>query len=335
MPKHDHVPNRNTYDTYNGLVRKSSQGYNSGNGFDNSVGEIDQKSSIKIEEEGGDAPHSHDINLGANSNYQPYVALTYIMKVKADKIATLDITLGDSEFDEFETTGGTLGEIGFETTNLKLSDGHPTWTSNGHLYVRGTDIWMNTLPSRDKGDSGRQQGRALVTDTTGLTINYAGDFDQVNLRGDKVIAGDLSNAEIDAAGNKSLVTKEYLESHEIPQEPWTDLTLASGWANYGVLHSPSSWGNTSYYKDSLGRVHLRGLFASSGGGTVDSLVATLPEGYRVDSQKLFSGSRANNAYARIDISPSGGIYYRGPGTTPGWVSLDGISFISATHPRTS
>jgi hypothetical protein len=137
------------------------------------------------------------------------------MKVKADEVATLDITLGDDEFDDFVTTGGTPGEIGFGTTNLALANGHPTWASNGHFYVRGVDLRLNSKNDLSKSNNDREQGRALVASSNSLDINYPDgeggfDFTGVNLRGNKVIASDMSIDDINAAGtDKVLVTKEF------------------------------------------------------------------------------------------------------------------------------
>jgi hypothetical protein len=66
IPTHDHLPNRNTYDTYNGLVRKSSQGYNTARGVDTTFGEIDILNKSLPIEEGGDDPHN---------NLQPYIVV--------------------------------------------------------------------------------------------------------------------------------------------------------------------------------------------------------------------------------------------------------------------
>lgn len=150
-----------------------------------------------------------------HGNYPPYVALTYIMKVKADKIATLDISVGDNTFNPFTVTGGVGDNIGFNTTNLKLSDGHPTWATNV-FRVSGNDLTLNQLPDGNKRDSGRENGRALVATSDGLALNWSTngvyDFSEINLRGNKVIASDLSNTEIDTAGNQSLITKGYLDN---------------------------------------------------------------------------------------------------------------------------
>jgi microcystin-dependent protein len=85
MPKHDHVPNRNTYGTYNGLVRKSTQGYNTSRGVDTTVGEIDILNKALPQEEGGDVPHSH--NITASNRVQPYVTVKwYIKAIKNSKV---------------------------------------------------------------------------------------------------------------------------------------------------------------------------------------------------------------------------------------------------------
>lgn len=207
----------------------------------------------------GTATHSHNINI-TNGNYQPYVALTYIMKVKADKIATLDISVGDINFNPFTVTGGVGGNIDFNTTNLKLSDGHPTWAT-GVFRVSGNDLTLNQLPNGNKRDSNRENGRALVASTTGLALNWSTDgnydFSEIDLRGNKVIARDLSNSEIDAAGNQSLITKGYLdnkiaETHLPLAEMGYDMGLVSPSGAYSAVERFSHFDVP--YVDEMGQV---------------------------------------------------------------------------------
>jgi len=235
MPAHTHFAFSNSnsnpgvlYRNPNDQVQSSgtnNEVVNEAAGEDPPIADVDENRSYLMLSTTGAAVAGKTSSTSAGDNtignYSPYLAITYIIKVKADKIATLNVDLGDDEFSDFATTGGTTGELGFDTTELRLSDGHPTWTGSGHLFVNGVDLRMNTKPDYTKGDNGRQQGRAIVAAQDGLAFNWpsegAFDFDRINLRGNKVIAGDLSNAEIDAAGNQSVITKSYLESR-LPKE---------------------------------------------------------------------------------------------------------------------
>lgn len=142
-----------------------------------------------------------DVDLDAidgatNSNYPPYIALTYIMKVKADKIGTLGVTLGDSSFNAFTTTGGTTGELSFDTTGLQLKAGHPTWTTT-RLNSYGYDFYLNTGPGGGKANAARAHGLALVALSDKLDINYQGQI------GDYTKIGTSGNTKIEVIGPNS------------------------------------------------------------------------------------------------------------------------------------
>ena len=60
MPKHDHIPNRNDYDTANRMLMKRSDGAGSPNGFDKTPGELSVQYSYNMpEEQGGNQPHNN------------------------------------------------------------------------------------------------------------------------------------------------------------------------------------------------------------------------------------------------------------------------------------
>jgi len=136
------------------------------------------------------------INGANNSNYPPFIALTYIMKVKADKIGTLGVTLGDSNFNAFTTTGGTTGELSFDTTRLELKAGHPTWSAQS-TNIHGFDFNLNKTSSGVQPSAARTSGRALVAGATGLYVNYSGDL------GDKTTIDTSGNTKIEVLGPNS------------------------------------------------------------------------------------------------------------------------------------
>jgi hypothetical protein len=60
MPKHDHIPNRNTFDTANILLTRASDGSNTPANTDTNIGEINLYDQYGIpDEEGGDQPHEN------------------------------------------------------------------------------------------------------------------------------------------------------------------------------------------------------------------------------------------------------------------------------------
>lgn len=114
----------------------------------------------------------------------------------------------------------------------------------------------------------------------------------------------------------------------IPVEDWIEVgsggsapAFTNGWTNFG-----SGYSTAGFYKDPLGRVHLKGIIKS---GTAGSAMFTLPTGYR-PAQDLIVGTNANLAVASVGIHASGIV--GGGGVTAGsntWFSLDGISFRAA------
>jgi microcystin-dependent protein len=59
MPRHDHVPNRNSQDSFNRLVMDKSNNTNTGSGFDTTPNEIALNNGVIIQEEGNDLPHNN------------------------------------------------------------------------------------------------------------------------------------------------------------------------------------------------------------------------------------------------------------------------------------
>ena len=68
IPSHDHIPNRNTYDSHNYLLRKNSNGAGSAGDLDTTVGEpgLRNEDAAFPEIEGNDEPHN---------NLQPYIVV--------------------------------------------------------------------------------------------------------------------------------------------------------------------------------------------------------------------------------------------------------------------
>ena len=68
MPAHDHIPNRNTYDSHNYLLRKNSNGAGSVGDLDTTVGEpgLRNEDAAFPEIEGGGSAHN---------NLQPYIVV--------------------------------------------------------------------------------------------------------------------------------------------------------------------------------------------------------------------------------------------------------------------
>ena len=100
---------------------------------------------------------------------------------------------------------------------------------------------------------------------------------------------------------------------------WSNLTLQNSWVYYGSIYP-----TPQYTKTSDGVVTLRGLI--KGGSTAyDSVITTLPAGFRPKNRILYVGSNTG-AYARLDVLSNGEVHFLG--STNGWLSLDNINFLA-------
>ncbi len=110
-------------------------------------------------------------------------------------------------------------------------------------------------------------------------------------------------------------------SGEFIQEDRQTPTLLNNWVNYG-----SAYESANYFKDKCGVVHLAGMI-KSGTTTAETVIFTLPEGYRPRaSEKFFCVSL--NAICVIDVYTTGNVAIK-TGANSGWISLSGISFLAA------
>jgi hypothetical protein len=105
--------------------------------------------------------------------------------------------------------------------------------------------------------------------------------------------------------------------HPASQGTWIAPTLINGWQDYGADYNA-----TEYFRDSNGIVHLRGLVKN---GTLGLTVFTLPVGYRPVARELHVCNSAG-AFGRVDVFANGDVIIQTGG--PGWVALDGITFMA-------
>lgn len=103
------------------------------------------------------------------------------------------------------------------------------------------------------------------------------------------------------------------------------LTLSANWSNWGTPFETAS-----YWREANGCVHLTGLVKKSTAITASEIISTLPVGYRPSNQQLFPILAGASAINRLDVTSTGTIYINTAiAGTGNWVSLSGISFMSA------
>lgn len=102
-------------------------------------------------------------------------------------------------------------------------------------------------------------------------------------------------------------------------EAWIAPTLLNSWTNLGAPYA-----GAGYYKDPLGRVHLRGVVknGTSGEGVA---IFILPTGYIPANRHMFASIGGANSLARIDVETTGRVSATVVSNNT-FLSLDGISF---------
>jgi hypothetical protein len=143
-----------------------------------------------------------------------------------------------------------------------------------------------------------------ATPANGVTI------DSLNVKDGKLNTND---SVVTANITDDAVTAAKIET----QEAWIAPTLLNSWVNYD---GGSTYNIAGYMKDSLGFVHLRGMVKS---GTDESIIFTLPAGYRPEYRELRVIISAD-LVGRCDITTAGSVDLSISTNT--WVSLDGIIF---------
>jgi hypothetical protein len=104
------------------------------------------------------------------------------------------------------------------------------------------------------------------------------------------------------------------------QQSWQAPTLLNSWVNYG-----STLATAEYYKDSIGRVHLKGT-VKNGVTTSGTTMFTLPAGYRPNALLIFTTiGGSSHVLSRVDVDSAGNVMFNRGGDNA-YLSLDGISF---------
>ncbi|NGP62713.1 hypothetical protein FLT15_31595 [Paenibacillus thiaminolyticus] len=105
---------------------------------------------------------------------------------------------------------------------------------------------------------------------------------------------------------------------DTPPTQWIQATLLNGWRNLGGTNA-----TVSYFKDSLGFVHIRGT-ATAGSGEVSVVLFRLPVGYRPSAayrSPAINYTGAGISMADIAIVPSGDVVIETMSVSNNWLDL--------------
>ena len=197
-----------------------------------------------------------------------------------------------------------LGDSGSGQPAMKLWGSH----GSGYAYIQAGG-----------GTTSPKLRIAKFQTTTGNLDDFQIYSNQTHISGNVGIGTATPSEKLEVNGNVKIT------GGEIVQEPWNEVaSFLNGWINFGGLQATAA-----YYKDSLGRVHLKGLVKD---GTCKKAIFILPVGYRPTEKLLFGteSGGSGGSHGRIDIIADGEVFTGNPSTGAGcdstWMSLNGISF---------
>ena len=199
--------------------------------------------------------------------------------------------------------------------------GSSTWAgtlASGNLYSRNDSLVSGAVFSADNAyEITLNLYDFFATSAITATVEIPTAFTLVDFRstGKGIAFGKVSEKDaMEIALDVDLTGKLLQEDRQTP-------TLQNGWVNYGAGYE-----SATYWKDKCGVVHIAG-FIKSGTTTAETVIFTLPEGYRPRAaEKFFAVSL--NAICVIDVYASGAVAIK-TGANSGWLSLSGISFRTA------
>lgn len=191
-------------------------------------------------------------------------------------------------------------------TNLVVTGnlGAGVSSASSKLHLRGS----GNLVTLETGASTGVQNAFLLQDGTTSKWQFGKD-------------GDNSFFLWDMAGAKSLLRASSNGGIALYQESWIAPTLLNSFQQYAT----AGYQPVGYYKDSSGRVFLRGLLERASASS--TAIFQLPIGYRPAKTTIFV-IMANGNAARLDISSGGNVSVNTAVSATWYVyfSLDGVSF---------
>ena len=113
--------------------------------------------------------------------------------------------------------------------------------------------------------------------------------------------------------------KKSIDSERVTKadSSWNVANLINSWTDYSADYQ-----GASFFKDSNGIVHIRGLIKD--GSSTTAVMFVLPSGYRPGNREIFN-TYSNNGATRLDVKIDGSVLAQSNASTT-WTSLSGISF---------
>lgn len=120
-----------------------------------------------------------------------------------------------------------------------------------------------------------------------------------------------------------------LKQQSLKQDTWHNIGAAGepAYQNSFSTYGGGEWGTPSFFKDTLGFVHLRGLVAHS--NPMSGYIFTLPAGYRpatAASGHIYA-CLSGAGIGRVNLLSSGAVEISGS-ISSDWISLTSITFLA-------
>lgn len=111
---------------------------------------------------------------------------------------------------------------------------------------------------------------------------------------------------------------QFTPSNSSTNPKWTDAALKSGWRN------TTDYGDVQFSKSVDGTVYFRGT-ARGGNTTKETVIFTLPEGYRPEKQLYLTALNNSYGIAIIAVRPNGDVVIKS-NVDSHWLNFDNINF---------
>jgi hypothetical protein len=173
-----------------------------------------------------------------------------------------------------------------------------TTTSIDHIKVK---IWYSTsiapvsTGSLAYATDGGTSGTLAAYDGSNW-VNLVGETNAQTLTNKTLTSPKIDTINEETSAHGVIIDSLTIKDGEITQSSWTNATYQNSWVDNGTSNY-----SVGYMKDSMGFVHLRGVCKN---GTAQSVIFTLPAGYR-PSKMIFASGVANDLWGGIQIASNG------------------------------